>query len=59
MQAAVGNIQLKKLNKIINRNIFNFYKKNLENIREISLIEKFQTLNQCIGLQILQQKKIN
>ena len=42
MQAAVGNIQLKKLNKIINRkkNIFNFYKKNLENIREISFIEK-------------------
>ncbi len=42
MQAAVGNVQLKKINKIIKKKkkIFNFYKKNFENIKEISFIEK-------------------
>ena len=43
MQAAIlAILQLKKLNKIINRKkkIFNFYKKNLKNITEISFIEK-------------------
>ena len=41
MQAAIGNIQLKKLNKILDKKkkIFNFYKKNLINIKEISFIK--------------------
>ncbi len=41
MQAALGNVQLKKLNKIINikKNIYNFYKKNLNQNKEISFME--------------------
>ena len=45
MQAAIGNIQLKKLNKILDKKkkIFNFYKKNLINIKEISFMKPLNT----------------
>ena len=41
MQAAVGNIQLKKLNKILSkkRKIFNFYKKHLSKINKIKFMK--------------------
>ena len=45
MQAAIGNIQLKKLNKILNKKkyIYNFYKKNLSNINEISFMKPIKS----------------
>lgn len=44
MQAAVGNIQLKKLNQILKKKkeIYNFYKQKLEHIKKIKFLENIK-----------------